>query len=320
MEQPERKFESKEEELDDDSSPIAFRTRSLKRSSKLVMIDDSESEPQEDPYDVCGIDDDTDLPGFIAPDDDVNRHLHPKVRTRNCTLKNLLRSAEDDIHRCPFPSSTTTGIRTTRPEVVAPSRMITFRLPETIFTGPTKEAMEFQEKDSQLIKEFEIVAATLRPDWGTTAFYKKFYNAVIINAGTLGRASRASDNANLLNLIMGNRIIFTENLVMDDAKRGKCDGCGCDRILSYLFFTFDGIGNQTDMLRMGNHCGEKIRCLIEAFRILNSLPFISLNRPDWLMNAQTMFNYWSYHALTAVSDPKWRVVEVEEQDNVDETL
>ena len=60
---------------------------------------------------------------------------------------------------------------------------------------------------------------------------------------------------------------------------------------------------------MGNHCGEKVKSVIAIYQLLNAVPFIPLNRKNWLCNIQTLINYWSLHVLRVISDPTWTRVE-----------
>lgn len=106
------------------------------------------------------------------------------------------------------------------------------------------------------------------------------------------------------------RIQFETEL--DEGITGRCGACGINhRKLTYRFAILDEGGDKKSGMSAGCHCGEKIRCLIELYRILNCLPYLPLAR-SCVINALTVFNRWQSRLLSAISDSRWRPQEDEE--------
>ncbi len=243
---------------------------------------------------------------------------------KNYTLRELL---ESDDAECPFPK-----VYTKRPSVPTPPRnMVPFRFPSEIFSILGEEYTKFagksiylhillptfpeQDKDAKI--RFEDFVNVPRSEWGESEYYKRLYNYVILNAMTMGRASRETSNKKLLSMIISNRICFNEEVPME-AIHDRCDGCGTShRMLSYIFFTFDENGIQEGILKMGSFCGQKTCDVIMIYRLLNTTPFIPEDKKEWFKNVQTLINYWSNHLLEVISNLVWRDVEDEEKDAED---
>lgn len=49
---------------------------------------------------------------------------------------------------------------------------------------------------------------------------------------------------------------------------------------------------------MGAYCGEKVKSIIEIYRILNGLGFLPIK---FLQNANTLLNFWSLHIIDTIA-------------------
>lgn len=246
---------------------------------------------------------------FVLSDDDMDTTLPIK----EYTLRELLELVDDDD---PFI------VVTKRPNVPSPPAMtlLTFKIPKEIFLENIPERYEpHREKDKQNIDKFRAMVQKPRSEWGSTEFYKRLYNSMVINGTMLGRASRSQQNRKLLEQICSGRIQFLPSQPIPIEIR-MCDGCGeRHRILTYSFQIYDENGKEEKVIKMGNHCGEKIRILLEIFAILNTIT-LTTKEDEYINNALAMINYWTHRLMEVISDTNWRIREDGEEFQVEDLL
>lgn len=280
-------------ELDDlsDSNnghPVRKRLRQKKNIGK-------EEEEDEDDFSMADKleeyedDDDVLLKDFIVPDDDI-----PDLYEQKLIRRQELRDSV--IDECPFPieKAKTSSLP------IPPMKTIPFVIPIEIIDGPPEDAIRYAETDNVLKEEFMELKQMPRYMWSESKFYKRFFESIVVGASRMGRASNHDKNYHMLQLIMQNRVKFSDMVIMNIDDR--CDGCMiAHKTLTHIFHTLNVLGDTDTVLKMGSICGEKLKSLVELYRILNSLSFISSKRKDWVTNAQTMFNYWCSYIMGLIA-------------------